>query len=208
MDLHHSPPRKRSESFHATSQDTAQSADAVHAETIPMDIDHSRSAAHDFTIPVSWSGVTTADAGVLHHEENHISPEERRVEVYTRSTMPAPNTKDTAINDLFAYGMPKLYDEYLCRYVKALEKGTNQPPFARTASKTLFVFYCNESVHELSLYCDTFFSLNRSQMPQFHARAVMLLAKERYIRSESLNTWQEIDYPHGAKTNTEFHFYF
>ncbi|KAF5619231.1 uncharacterized protein FTJAE_12001 [Fusarium tjaetaba] len=208
MDLHHGPPRKRSESFHATSQDTAQSADAVHAETIPMDIDHSRSAAHDFTIPVSWSGVTTADSGVLHHEENHISPEERRVEVYTRSAMPAPNTKDTATNDLFAYGMPKLYDEYLCRYVKALEKGTNQPPFARTASKTLFVFYCNESVHELSLYCDTFFSLNRSQMPQLHARAVMLLAKESYIRSESLNTWQEIDYPHGAKTNAEFHFYF
>ncbi|PNP85769.1 hypothetical protein FNYG_00825 [Fusarium nygamai] len=208
MDIHHSPPRKRSKSFHATSQDTAQFAHPQHAEIIPMDIDQLRHAAHDSTISVSYSGVTTANGGILHHEENHISPEERRVEVYTRSIVPAPNTKDTATNDLFAYCMPKLYDEHLCRYVKGLEKGTNQPAFARTASKTLFAFYCHESVHELSLYCATFFSLNKSQMPQIHARAVMFLAKESYIRSDSLNTWEEIDYAHGAKTNAEFHFYF
>ncbi|KAF5724234.1 hypothetical protein FMUND_1026 [Fusarium mundagurra] len=172
MDLHHSPPRKRSKSFHATSQDTTQFAHSEHAETIPMDIDCLRHAAHDSTTLVSYSGVTTANSGILHHEENHISPEERRVDVYTRLVMPAPNTKDTATNDLFPYRMPKLYDEDLHQYVKGLEKGTDQPPFVRTASKTLFVFYCHESVDELSLYCATFFSLNKSQLPRLHARAV------------------------------------
>ncbi|KAG5781101.1 hypothetical protein H9Q73_005233 [Fusarium xylarioides] len=78
MDLHHSPPRKRSKSFHATSQDTAQFTHPVHAETVPMDIDHSGHAAQDYTTVVSYSGATTANGGILNHEENHISPEERR----------------------------------------------------------------------------------------------------------------------------------
>jgi hypothetical protein len=88
------------------------------------------------------------------------------------------------------------------------EEGTNQPAFAQTASKTLFVFYCNECVFELSIYCATFFSLNKSQMPQIHARAVMLLTKESYIRSSALNNWEMIDYAHGATTKAEFHFCF
>ncbi|KAI1041200.1 hypothetical protein LB505_002477 [Fusarium chuoi] len=204
MDLHHSPPRKRSKSFHATSQDTAQFAH----ETIPMDIDHPGYATQDSTTMLASTSATAANSGILHHEENDLSPEERRVEVYTRSIMPAPNTKDTATNDLYPYHMPFFYDEPLHRYVMGLEEGTNQPAFAQTASKTLFVFYCNERVFELSLYCATFFSLNKSRMPQIHARAVMLLTKESYIRSSALNTWEMIDYAHGATTKAEFHFYF
>ncbi|KAM0087198.1 hypothetical protein ACKRZS_000740 [Fusarium odoratissimum] len=110
MDLHHSPPRKRSKSFHATSRVIAQFAHPVHAETVPMDIDRPEHATQDSTTLVDSSGVTAANSGILHHEESHISPEERRVEAYTRSIVPAPNTQDTATNDIFAYHMPKLYD--------------------------------------------------------------------------------------------------
>ncbi|KAF4499410.1 hypothetical protein FAGAP_4412 [Fusarium agapanthi] len=203
MDLHHSPPRKRFKSFHAVSQDTAQFAHPGHAETVPMDIDHPGHAAQYSPTVLDSSGVNAAN-----YQDSCISPEERRVETYTRSIMPASNTKDTTTNDLFPYRMPKLCDEHLDRYVKGLEKGTNQPAFARTASKTLFVFYCNESIDELAFYCATFFSLNKSKMPLIHARAVMLLVKETYIRSSSLNTREMIDYAHGATTNAEFHFYF
>ncbi|RKL47670.1 hypothetical protein BFJ72_g1902 [Fusarium proliferatum] len=105
MDLHHSPPRKRSKSFHTTCQDTAQFAHPVHAESDPMDIDRPGHATQDSTTILASTGATAANSGILHHEENDLSPEERRVEVYTRSIMPAPNTKDAATNDLFPYRM-------------------------------------------------------------------------------------------------------
>ncbi|CZR36425.1 uncharacterized protein FPRO_03315 [Fusarium proliferatum ET1] len=168
MDLHHSLLRKRSKSFHTTCQDTAQFAHPVHAETDPLDIDRPGHVTQDSTTMLASTGATAANSGILHHEENDLSPEERRVEVYTRSIMPAPNTKDAATNDLFPYRMSFFHDEHLHRYVIGSEEGTNQPAFAQTASKTLFVFYCNECVFELSIYCATFFSLNKSQMPQIH----------------------------------------
>ncbi|KAF5610991.1 uncharacterized protein FSUBG_2535 [Fusarium subglutinans] len=204
MDLRHSPPRKRLKSFHAVSQDIAQFAHPGHAETVPMDIDRPGDAAQDSPTFLYSSGVNTANADILHHQDSRISPEERRVETYTRSIMPAPNTKDTTTKGLIPYRMPKLCDDDLDRYIKGLEKGTNQPPFARTASKTLFVFYCNVSVDELALYCATFFSLNKSQMPRIHARAVMLLVEESDISSSSLNTWEMIDYAHD-KMELEIH---
>lgn len=102
-----------------------------------MDIDRPEHATQDSATLVDSPGVTVANSGVLHHEESHISPEERRFEAYTRSIVPAPNTQDTATNDLFAYHMPKLYDVSFFYYVKGMEKGTNQSAFARTASKTL-----------------------------------------------------------------------
>ncbi|KAF5645434.1 hypothetical protein F52700_1997 [Fusarium sp. NRRL 52700] len=151
MDLHHSPPRRRFKSFHAVSQDTAEFAHPVHAETVPNGYRSPRTCSSRFLYFYSL-----------------ISPEERRVITYARSTVPASNAKDTTAKGLFPYRMPKLCDEHLDRYIDGLEKDTNQPVFARTASKTLVVFYCNESVDELSLYCDTFFSLNKSQMPQIY----------------------------------------
>ncbi|EXM03227.1 hypothetical protein NOF04DRAFT_21142 [Fusarium oxysporum II5] len=208
MDLHHSPPRKRSKSFHATSRVIAQFAHPVHAETVPMDIDRPEHATQDSTTLVDSSGVTAANSGILHHEESHISPEERRVKAYTRSIVPAPNTQDTATNDIFAYHMPKLYDVSFFYYVKGMEKGTNQPAFARTASKTLFVFICSESVEELSLYCATYFSLDKSQIPQLCARAVMLLEEARYFKESALNSWEMMEYAHGGTTSVEFHVYF
>jgi hypothetical protein len=131
-----------------------------------MDIDHSRPTAHDSTISVSWSGVTTANGGVLHHEENHISPEERRVEVYTRSIMPAPNTKDTATNDILAYGMPKLCDEYLCRYVKGLEKGTNRPPLCSNCLENAFcVLLPRVRSRTITLLCSVIFPQQIANAP-------------------------------------------
>ncbi|RKK18713.1 hypothetical protein BFJ66_g10899 [Fusarium oxysporum f. sp. cepae] len=109
MDLHHSLPRKRSKSFRATSRDIALFAHPVHAETVPMDIDRPEHATQDSATLMDSPGVTVANSGILHHEESHISPEKRRFEAYTRSIVPAPNTQDTATNDLFAYHMPKLY---------------------------------------------------------------------------------------------------
>ncbi|KAH7167076.1 hypothetical protein DER46DRAFT_646261 [Fusarium sp. MPI-SDFR-AT-0072] len=120
MDLHHSPSRKRFKPFHAISRDTAQFAHPVHAETVPMDIDRPGHATPDSTTLVDSSGVTAANMGILNHEESQISPEERRVEAYTRLIMPAPNTKDTATNDLFAYHMPKLLDVSFCYYMPQL----------------------------------------------------------------------------------------
>ncbi|KAJ4067915.1 hypothetical protein NW763_001459 [Fusarium oxysporum] len=110
MDLRHSLPRKRSKSFHATSRDIALFAHPVHAETVPMDIGRPEHATQYSATLVDSPGVTVANSGILHHEESHIWPEERRVEAFTRSIVPAPNTQDTATNDLFAYHMPKLYD--------------------------------------------------------------------------------------------------
>ncbi|KAF4956518.1 hypothetical protein FGADI_3797 [Fusarium gaditjirri] len=107
MDYRHSPPRKRSKSFHAISRDTAEFAHPLYAETVPMDIDRPGYAARDSTTLVDSSGFTTVSTDAFHHEESQVSPEERRVEAYTRSIIPAPNTKDTATNDLFAYHMPK-----------------------------------------------------------------------------------------------------
>ncbi|KAF5655201.1 hypothetical protein F25303_790 [Fusarium sp. NRRL 25303] len=179
MDLHHSPPRKRSKSFHSTSQDTAQFAHPVHVETVPMDIDRPGHATQDSTTVLYSAGATAANSDILHHGENNLSPEERRVEVYTRSIMPAPKTKDAATDDLFPYRMPFFYDEHLHRYVMGLEEGTNQPVFAQAASKTQFVFYCNERVFELSIYCATFFSLKKSQMPQIHARADLVALADK-----------------------------
>ncbi|KAK2484871.1 hypothetical protein H9L39_02851 [Fusarium oxysporum f. sp. albedinis] len=122
MDLHHSLPRKRSKSFRATSRDIALFAHPVHAETVPMDIDRPEHATQDSATLVDSPGVTVANSGILHHEESHISPEERRFEAYTRSIVPAPNTQDTATNDLFAYHMPKLCPnfarELLCSWKK------------------------------------------------------------------------------------------
>ncbi|EWZ42732.1 uncharacterized protein FOBCDRAFT_259997 [Fusarium oxysporum Fo47] len=173
MDLHHSLPRKRSKSFRATSRDIALFAHPVHAETVPMDIDRPEHATQDSATLMDSPGVTVANSGILHHEESHISPEERRFEAYTRSIVPAPNTQDTATNDLFAYHMPKF-----------------------------------ESVEELSLYCATYFSLNKSQMPQLCARAVMLLEEARYFKESALNSWEMIEYAHGGTTSVEFHVYF
>ncbi|KAI1062730.1 hypothetical protein LB506_006103 [Fusarium annulatum] len=81
MDLHHSPPRKRSKSFHTTCQDTAQFAHPVHAETDPMDIDRPGHVTQDSTTMLASTGATAANSGILHHEENDLSPEELRVEV-------------------------------------------------------------------------------------------------------------------------------
>ncbi|EXA00180.1 hypothetical protein BFJ63_vAg2098 [Fusarium oxysporum f. sp. narcissi] len=173
MDLHHSLPRKRSKSFRATSRDIALFAHPVHAETVPMDIDRPEHATQDSATLMDSPGVTVANSGILHHEESHISPEERRFEAYTRSIVPAPNTQDTATNDLFAYHMPKF-----------------------------------ESVEELSLYCATYFSLNKSQMPQLCARAVMLLEEARYFKESALNSWEMMEYAHGGTTSVEFHVYF
>ncbi|EXL58857.1 hypothetical protein FOCG_02286 [Fusarium oxysporum f. sp. radicis-lycopersici 26381] len=173
MDLHHSLPRKRSKSFRATSRDIALFAHPVHAETVPMDIDRPEHATQDSATLMDSPGVTVANSGILHHEESHISPEERRFEAYTRSIVPAPNTQDTATNDLFAYHMPKF-----------------------------------ESVEELSLYCATYFSLNKSQMPQLCARAVMLLEEARYFKESALNSWEMREYAHGGTTSVEFHLYF
>ncbi|KAJ4161172.1 hypothetical protein NW765_006024 [Fusarium oxysporum] len=88
MDLHHSLPRKRSKSFRATSRDIALFAHPVHAETVPMDIDRPEHATQDSATLMDSPGVTVANSGILHHEESHISPEERRFEAYTRSIMP------------------------------------------------------------------------------------------------------------------------
>ncbi|PCD43453.1 hypothetical protein AU210_002548 [Fusarium oxysporum f. sp. radicis-cucumerinum] len=173
MDLHHSLPQKRSKSFRATSRDIALFAHPVHAETVPMDIDRPEHATQDSATLMDSPGVTVANSGILHHEESHISPEERRFEAYTRSIVPAPNTQDTATNDLFAYHMPKF-----------------------------------ESVEELSLYCATYFSLNKSQMPQLCARAVMLLEEARYFKESALNSWEMMEYAHGGTTSVEFHVYF
>ncbi|RKK95456.1 hypothetical protein BFJ71_g8478 [Fusarium oxysporum] len=173
MDLHHSLPRKRSKSFRATSRDIALFAHPVHAETVPMDIDRPEHATQDSATLMDSPGVTVANSGILHHEESHISPEERRFEAYTRSIVPAPNTQDTATHDLFAYHMPKF-----------------------------------ESVEELSLYCATYFSLNKSQMPQLCARAVMLLEESRYFKESALNSWEMMEYAHGGTTSVEFHVYF
>ncbi|KAG7431957.1 hypothetical protein Forpi1262_v005961 [Fusarium oxysporum f. sp. raphani] len=158
MDLRHSLPRKRSKSFHATSRDIALFAHPVHAETVPMDIGRPEHATQYSATLVDSPGVTVANSGILHHEESHIWPEERRVEAFTRSIVPAPNTQDTATNDLFAYHMPKF-----------------------------------ESVEELSLYCATYFSLNKSQMPQLCARAVMLLEEARYFKESALNSWEMME---------------
>ncbi|KAJ4092807.1 hypothetical protein NW760_005940 [Fusarium oxysporum] len=173
MDLRHSLPRKRSKSFHATSRDIALFAHPVHAETVPMDIGRPEHATQYSATLVDSPGVTVANSGILHHEESHIWPEERRVEAFTRSIVPAPNTQDTATNDLFAYHMPKF-----------------------------------ESVEELSLYCATYFSLNKSQMPQLCARAVMLLEEARYFKESALNSWEMMEYAHGGTTSVEFHVYF
>ncbi|KLP02654.1 uncharacterized protein FFB20_00487 [Fusarium fujikuroi] len=106
MDLRYSPPRKRSNSFHTSSQNNAQFAHPVHAETDPMDIDRPGHATQDSTTVLSSAGATAANSDILHHGENNISPEERRVEVYTRSINLSPKTKDAATNDLFPYRMP------------------------------------------------------------------------------------------------------
>ncbi|KLO85995.1 uncharacterized protein LW93_14618 [Fusarium fujikuroi] len=118
MDLRHSPPRKRSNSFHTSSQNNAQFVHPVHAETDPMDIDRPGHATQDSTTVLSSAGATAANSDILHHGENNISPEERRVEVYTRSINLSPKTKDAATNDLFPYRMPFFfYNENLHRYV-------------------------------------------------------------------------------------------
>ncbi|QGI78084.1 hypothetical protein CEK25_004813 [Fusarium fujikuroi] len=79
MDLRYSPPRKRSNSFHTSSQNNAQFAHPVHAETDPMDIDRPGHATQDSTTVLSSAGATAANSDILHHGENNISPEERRV---------------------------------------------------------------------------------------------------------------------------------
>ncbi|KAI1034746.1 hypothetical protein LB504_004747 [Fusarium proliferatum] len=120
MDLHHGPPRKRSKSFHTTCQDTAQFAHPVHAETDPMDIDRPGHATQNSTTVFYSAGAAAAKSDILHHGENNLSPEERRVEAYTRSIKLSPKTKDAATNDLFPYRMPFFYNENLHRYVKDL----------------------------------------------------------------------------------------